>query len=79
VRKRNPDFMSPKKGVFDMGDIAALIDPSCAPRERTAAPTVGEDLKYDFTKPRGDVVRIKDVARDRCFDLLEEALRRLKP
>jgi len=28
---------------------------------------------------RGDVIRIKDVGRDRSFDLLEEALRRLKP
>ena len=79
VRKRNPNFTSPTKGVFDLGDIAALIDPSCAPWEKTAAPGVGEDLNYDFTKSRGDVLRIKDVGRDRCFDLLEEALRRLKP
>ena len=63
----------------DLGDIAAFIDPSCAPWEKTGCPSVGEGLKYDFTKTTGDIVRIKDVARDRCFDLLEEALRRLKP
>jgi purine nucleosidase len=79
IRKRKPHFMDPKKGIFDLGDIAALIDPACAPWEKTGAPSVAADLKYDFTRTRGELVRIKDVNRDRCFDLLEEALNRLKP
>lgn len=79
-RKRNAHFMAPTKGMFDLGDIAAFIDPSCAPWEKTAAPSViGERLQYDFTRPRGELIRIKDVGRNRSFDLLEEALRRLRP
>ncbi|HVE39933.1 MAG TPA: nucleoside hydrolase [Planctomycetota bacterium] len=78
IRRRNPHFTLPTKGMFDLGDIAALIDPACAPWEKTAAPTVQADLKYDFSTPRGELIRIEDVDRNRCFDLLEEALRRLK-
>ena len=77
IRRRNPNFMLPTKGMFDLGDIAALIDPACAPWEKTAAPSVLADLKYDFSTTRGEIVRIKDVDRNRSFDLLEEALRRL--
>jgi hypothetical protein len=34
-------------------------------------------MRYDFGNPRGPIVRVHDVDRDRSFDLLEEALRRL--
>jgi len=28
IRRRNPNLTLPTKGMFDLGDIAALIDPS---------------------------------------------------
>ena len=76
-RKTKPAFQSPKKGFFDLGDIAAIVDPACARWEVTAAPAVDQDLRYDFTQKRGDIVRIYHVERDRTFDLLEQSLRRL--
>ncbi|HZE95988.1 MAG TPA: nucleoside hydrolase [Planctomycetota bacterium] len=79
IRSRNAYVAGPKKGIFDLGDIAALVDPSCVRWERTAAPRVREDLSYDFTQSRGDLIRIFDVDPARSVDLLEEALRRLKP
>lgn len=78
IRWRSKHWQKPNKGMFDLGDIAALIDPACAPWERTAAPTVKEDMAYDFSRTHGEIVRIKDVDRDRCFELLEEGLRKLK-
>jgi purine nucleosidase len=79
IRRRSPAWMRPEKGMFDLGDVAALVDPSCATWERTEAPTVKEDQRYDFTRTHGPIVRIRDVPRARCFDLLEEALKKLQP
>lgn len=68
----------PKKGLFDLGDIVALIDPSCVKFERIKAPTVTDSMRYDFDKPQGEIVRIHAVDRDRSFELLEKALVRLR-
>jgi inosine-uridine nucleoside N-ribohydrolase len=74
IRYRQPAFLSPRKGLFDMGDIAALVDPTVVRWERTEAPTVDHDLRYDFTQTHGEIVRIYHVERDPSFDLLERAL-----
>jgi len=76
-RKTNRGFQSPRKGMFDLGDIAALVDPACVRWEATQAPAVDQDLRYDFSQKRGEIVRIYHVERDRAFDLLEEALHRV--
>lgn len=62
------------KAVFDLGDIAALVEPDCARWERVEAPGVDADLNYDFSQKHGDVVRIYDVDKERAFALLEQAL-----
>lgn len=76
-RKTKPYFSSPRKGFFDLGDIVAFVDPGAVRWERTGAPRVDHDLRYDFSKTYGEIVRIYHVERDRSFDQLEEALRRL--
>jgi hypothetical protein len=78
-RSRNSYVASPTKGLFDLGDIAVLIDPSCGAWERSAAPGVTDDLSYDFNRSRGSLIRIRDIDPARSVDLLEEALRRLRP
>lgn len=77
IRYRQPEYLSPRKAMFDLGDIAALVDPTTTRYERTDAPTVDHDLRYDFTHPNGEIVRIYFVERDRSFDLLEQSLGRL--
>jgi purine nucleosidase len=77
IRSRQPGYLSPKKGFFDLGDTAALVDPAAVRYERTEAPTVDHDLRYDFTRTHGEIVRIYHVERDRSFDLLEEALHKI--
>jgi purine nucleosidase len=77
IRKRSERWMRADKAMFDLGDVAAFLDPARAPWERVAAPAVKEDLRYDFSRAQGDIVRVKTIDRDRCYELLEEALRRI--
>ncbi|MEO7702901.1 MAG: nucleoside hydrolase [Opitutus sp.] len=65
------------KGIFDLGDIAALVDPALITSEVTAAPGVRFDLSYDFSREYGRIVRIPSIDRDRSFILLDQALARL--
>jgi hypothetical protein len=77
IRSRRPEYMSPGKGFFDLGDIAAIADPACVRWERVRAPGIEQDLRYDFTRDYGEIVRIYHVETEPAFRLLEQALRRL--
>lgn len=77
IRARKP-WDSPAKGFFDLGDIAALADPATVRWERTEAPSVDHDLRYDFTRRNGEIVRIYHVESEPAFQLLEDALKRLR-
>jgi hypothetical protein len=78
IRHRQAWLMDPKKGIFDLGDIAALADPSIAPWDKVDAPAVTQDLRYDFTKNNGPMIRIYYIEPARTFDLLEQALQRIR-
>ena len=77
IRMRKPAHASPNKGFFDLGDIAALADSACARWEVTEAPGVDHDLRYDFSRRNGTMVRIHHVESVATFDLLEAALRKI--
>ena len=74
-RKTAPSFMNPRKGVFDLGDIAALVDPSLACWEETDCPEVAPDLDYEFKGTMGRILRCYHIDRDRSFALLYDRLR----
>ncbi len=78
IRTRKPQHASPSKGFFDLGDIAAIADPTCVRWERVQAPAVDQDLRYDFSGKLGDIVRIYHVESEPTFNLLEQALRRIR-
>ena len=73
-RLRRPDFQSPKKGFFDLGDIAALIEPGLVKWEVVPAPNVNWDMLYQPGKGRDRIVRIHDIDRDGTFALLYRRL-----
>jgi inosine-uridine nucleoside N-ribohydrolase len=77
IRSRREGYLSPRKGFFDLGDIAALVDPASVRWERVRAPAVDHDLRYDFSRDHGEIVRIYHVETDQAFDLLEKALSNL--
>jgi inosine-uridine nucleoside N-ribohydrolase len=74
-RHTSPGFTSPRKGFFDLGDVAALVDPDLACWEKTECPEVGWDLGYQFKGNLGSILRCYHVDRDRTFALLYEKLR----
>jgi inosine-uridine nucleoside N-ribohydrolase len=73
-RHSSPGFTSPDKGFFDLGDIAALVDPDLACWEVTECPDVGWDLAYHFNGSKGSILRCYHVDRDRTFGLLYDRL-----
>ncbi len=78
IRMKHAWTRSPRKGFFDLGDIAALLDPAAVGWEVVSAPRIDHDLRYDFSKDYGPIVRIYHVDRDRAFDLLEAALYKIE-
>jgi purine nucleosidase len=77
-RHNAPWMAHPKKGFFDLGDIAALVDPDLACWEVTECPKVGWDLDYHFQGKLGSILRCYHVDRDRVFALLYDKLGRLE-
>jgi purine nucleosidase len=73
-RKTNKYFMGAKKGFFDLGDIAALVDPRLASWETTSCPDVDWDLSYRFKGTKGKMQRCYDIDRDKTFALLYSKL-----
>ena len=74
-RLTHPGFQSPKKGFFDMGDVAALYDPDLGCWEITDCPSVGWDLRYDFHNTKGQILRCYHIDRDRSFHLLYDKVK----
>ena len=66
------------KGFFDLGDIAAMLDPEIASFEIIDCPDVGYDVEYHFNGQRGKILRCCDIDRDRVFGLLYESLETYK-
>jgi purine nucleosidase len=62
------------KGFFDLGDIAAMINPEIASFEVVECPDVGHDVTYHFNGSKGKILRCKDIDRDKTFDLFYRAL-----
>jgi len=73
-RLTNPYYQREDKGFFDLGDVAALVDPSLACWETVACPEVDWDLDYCFRDTLGSILRCYHVDRDRTFGLLYRAL-----
>ncbi len=69
-RFTHPDFSKPSKGFFDLGDIAALVDPDLACWEVAECPEVDWDLDYHFKGTMGSILRCYHIDRDGSFRLL---------
>ena len=75
IRLREKAWQSPTKGLFDLGDVAALVDPSLAKAETVNAPDVNWDMLYDHKRTHGRLVRVHAIDRDGTFALLERKLK----
>jgi inosine-uridine nucleoside N-ribohydrolase len=75
-RQNSPWYQSPKKGFYDLGDIAALVDPDLASWEVVKCPEVDWDLSYRFKNTKGSILRCKDIDRAGTFALFHKRLKR---
>lgn len=74
-RLKSDYYRSATKGYFDLGDIAALIDPELGTWEVTTCPTVTYYMDYNFYKTNGKVLRCLDMDRNKTFELLYNRLK----
>lgn len=74
-RLKNEHWSGTKKGFFDLGDIAVLVDPDLGKWEECICPTVTQYMDYNFYKPNGTILRCYDIDRDRTFQLLYNKLK----
>jgi len=73
-RLKSDYFMRLDKGYFDLGDIAALVDPEIAQWEVVKCPTVTQYMDYNFYETNGSILRCYDIDRDKTFNLLYQRL-----
>jgi inosine-uridine nucleoside N-ribohydrolase len=78
IRKTGEWYQLSDKGFFDLGDIAALVEPGLATWEVVDCPEVDPDLTYKFSGKKGKILRCYDIDRDGTFELLYERLKSLK-
>jgi inosine-uridine nucleoside N-ribohydrolase len=78
-RYRRAHYQSPRKGFYDLGDVAALVDPTLVDSEVVDAPGVNWDMMYDRRRTYGKIRRIYQIDRDRTFALLHRRLRERFP
>ena len=74
-RHTNPWFMRSDKGFFDLGDIAALVDPDIALWQEVSCPEIDPDLTYKFKGTKGKILRCYHIDRDQTFELLYDKLK----
>ncbi len=74
-RYKSDWYQSSTKGFYDLGDVAAVVDPSLVYHEVVHAPDVNWDMEYQHNKKHGKIRRIYQIDRDGTFDLLHEKLK----
>lgn len=77
-RLTKPHYQSPGKGFYDLGDVAALLDPSLVYQEIVKVPGINWDMMYDRSQSNGRMIRIYQIDRDRTFELLYRQMARIK-
>ena len=75
-RLKRDSWRGIKKGFFDLGDIAVLIDPQIGKWEETICPTVTTYMDYNFYRNNGKMLRCYGIDRDKAFQLLYTGLKK---
>ena len=74
-RLKSEEWSGNKKGFYDLGDIAVLIDPDLREWEETTCPTITTYMDYNFYKTNGTLLRCNNVDRDKVYQLLYNKLK----
>jgi hypothetical protein len=60
-------------------EMTALLEPDLAQWEVVACPEIHWDLSYRFKKDIGQILRCRDIDRDRTFEMLYRRMRQFGP
>jgi inosine-uridine nucleoside N-ribohydrolase len=66
----------PDKGIFDLADLAWMIDPTLCRVERVPAPKMLRHLFFDQTAGNGEMLRVTDINASRTWELFFDFLSR---
>ena len=77
-RRRNPYFMRPDKGFFDLADIVWMLQPELCREEVVPTPTMDHFLFFNHTQTHGQMRRVYEIANDPTWELLCAKLRRFE-
>lgn len=70
IRQRDPLFQQDDKGLFDLGDVACLIDPGLVEGAEVDTHTVGWGGAWRPAADFGKILRIHHIAREGTLNLL---------
>jgi inosine-uridine nucleoside N-ribohydrolase len=73
-RDLKPWFADPRKGYYDMGDVAWLIDPTLCQMECVPAPSLERNLRFNQGKANGNMLRVTEIDVPRTWDLFFRTL-----
>jgi hypothetical protein len=77
-RENDPWYKSPEKGFYDMGDIAFLIEPGICKYEISPAPRMDFNMRFDFSKANGKMLRVFDIDNDSVWNMLFSSLKKME-
>jgi hypothetical protein len=77
-RENDPWYKSPEKGFYDMGDIAFLIKPEICKYEISPAPRMDFNMRFDFSKANGKMLRVFDIDNDSVWNMLFSGLKKME-
>jgi len=75
-RDRNPYYSNPRKGFFDVADIAWMIDPGLCTAETVGVPSMNWAMRFDHSRPNGEMLHVTKVRPEPTWDLFFERLGR---
>lgn len=78
IRYRYTWTQLPNKAVFDLGDIAYLLDPSLAYSEVTDVPLIDMDFTFKWDQAFGKLRRVFQIDRDRTLGMLYKKIQKMR-
>lgn len=75
-RFRDPWFQQPDKGMFDVGDIAYLIEPFVCTSETVPAPGMTRWMEFEHDDNWGAMVRASDIDAERTWEIFYDRMRK---
>jgi len=73
-RHKREHYMSPKKGFFDVGDIAWLMQSDVCKMEAVPAPRLERHCHFNTKRTFGEMLRVFEIDREKTWKLFFEKL-----